>query len=84
MIDKIKMWFLQKGVEKMLTKLSTAVAGYKTYILALAGILIALSGHFWGPYTIGSIQVPQFGWGEVWQIVWGGGLFAALRNGIKS
>lgn len=68
----------------MLNKLATALAGSKTYILAALGIIVAVVGHFWGPINIGNLTIPQMSWNEVWQIVWGGGLFAALRHGVGS
>lgn len=66
----------------MLNKLWGALDGYKTYILAGLGIFVAVAGHFWGPFSIGNLQVPAFTWGEVWNLVWNGGLVAALRHGI--
>jgi len=66
----------------MLTKIWMALDGYKTYSLAALGILVGLCGHFWGPFNLGALTVPQFSWPEVWSIVWNGGLFAALRNGV--
>ncbi len=63
----------------MLTKLWTAIDGYKTYTLAGLGILVALSGHFWGPFNLGTLTVPAFSWPDVWNIIWNGGLFSALH-----
>lgn len=67
----------------MLTKLWTALEGYKTYLLAGLGIIVALTGHFWGPITLGSVQIPAMSWNEVWAIIWNGGLISALRHGIE-
>ena len=77
-------WLIQWKGESMLNKLWGALAGYKTYILAVVGILIALIGHFWGPVQIGSLSIPQMTWNEVWNVVWNGGLFAALRTGVAA
>lgn len=63
----------------MLTKLWNALDGWKTHILAGVGILIALIGHFWGPFPIAGLTIPQFSWDEVWKVVWNGGLFSALH-----
>ena len=63
----------------MLNKVWAAIDGYKTYILAGLGILIAIAGHFWGPFNLGDLTVPAFSWGEVWKIIWSGGLFSALH-----
>lgn len=63
----------------MLTKIWNAIDGWKTHGIAVTGILIAVVSHFWGPFNVGSIQIPQFAWTEVWTVVWGGGLFSALH-----
>lgn len=64
----------------MLSKLN----GNKTYILAVLGIVVAVAGHFWGPFQIGDLQVPQFTWNQIVSIAWGSGLFAALRHGVST
>lgn len=66
----------------MLTKLFDAVSGYKTYILAGLGVTLALAGHFFGPFQVAGQTIPQFSWGDVWNTVWNGGLFSALRAGV--
>lgn len=66
----------------MLTNIWNKVNGYKTYILAASGVLIALIGHFAGPSDLGPITIPYLSWTQVWDVVWNGGLFAALRNGV--
>lgn len=76
-------WLIERKVQVMLNKLWVALDGHKTYLLAVVGVLIAVAGHFFGPFTVGSLQVPQFSWGEVWAIVWNGGLFSALRHGAE-
>lgn len=63
----------------MMTKLWQALEGYKTYTLAGLGVLIALAGHFWGPFQIGSLEVPSFSWNDVFKILWNGGLFSFLH-----
>ncbi len=67
-----------------MNNLITKISGYKTYILAVGGILIALIGHFWGPVHIAEgLDIPGITWGEFWTIVWNSGLFAFLRMGVK-
>lgn len=63
----------------MLTNLWGKLDGYKTYVLAVLGILIALAGHFWGPFTMGAVTIPAFTWPDVWNVLWNGGLFSALH-----
>ena len=79
----IAKWFLERKLKNMLTKLIHAVEGSKTYILAALGVSVAVLGHFFGPFSIGTLTVPAFSWNEVWDIVWNGGLFAFLRMGVK-
>jgi hypothetical protein len=79
----IKKWIVEKGAQNIMGKLFGAIDGYKTYILAAFGILVAVVGHFWGPFNIGSVTIPAMTWNEVWNIVWNGGLFALLRNGVS-
>ena len=63
----------------MLDKLKTAVDGYKTYLISGIGLAVALAGHFWGPFNLGTFTVPLFSWNQVWDIAWTGGLFSALH-----
>lgn len=79
----IQKWIVEKGAQTVLTKLIDAVAGYKTYILAGLGIVVAVAGHFWGPFQLGALTVPVFTWTEVWDTAWKGGLFSALRAGVQ-
>lgn len=67
----------------MLTKVWASIDGFKTYILAGLGVLVALAGHFWGPFPMAGQTIPQFSWSEVWNVVWGSSLAATLRAGIS-
>lgn len=78
----IERWIIEKGATQMLTKLWSALSGYKTYILAGLGIVVSVAGHFWGPFQVAGQTVPQLSWGDVWQVVWQSGLFSALRAGV--
>lgn len=78
----IEKWIIEKGAQTMLTKLTDAVSGYKTYILAGLGLTVVLAGHFFGPFQLAGQTVPQFTWGDVWSATWNSGLFAALRAGV--
>jgi len=66
----------------MLPKLLASVDGYKTYIVAVLGIVIALVGHFWGPITISGVQIPKTNWTDVWTAIQLSGLGATLRHAI--
>ena len=59
----------------------SAIDGYKTYILAAIGIIVAVVGHYWGPLQIGQVTVPQFSWNDVLGIAWKSGVIGALRHG---
>lgn len=76
-----KLLIERKGAQ-MLTKLWGALDGSKTYLLASLGIVVALAGHFWGPFNLGALSVPAMGWSDVWTVVWQSGLFSALRSGV--
>jgi len=65
-----------------ITKVFDAINGYKTYILAGLGIVIALVGHFWGPLNIAGGTIPKESWNDVWSAVQASGIIAALRHGI--
>lgn len=66
----------------MMQKLLDAVKGYKTYLLAVLGILVAVIGHFWGPLNIAGQTIPQITTDEMWKLIWNSGLFAAVRHSI--
>lgn len=68
----------------MLTKVWNALSGYKTYLLAGVGVAVALTGHFAGPVQVGSLTIPAMSWNDVWNVVWNGGLFSALRAGVSA
>jgi len=79
------MTFLERiGAELMLSKIWTSLAGYKTHLLAWGTFAVVLMGHFIGPIHIGSGNVPQFTWGDVWSQLSTSGLFSALRAGVAA
>lgn len=64
----------------MLTKIWASLEGWKTYILAFLGIIVAIAGHFWGPFQLmDGVYVPPLSWNEVFNVIWTGGLFSALH-----
>lgn len=63
----------------MLTKLWSALEGYKTYVIAGISVAVALVGHFWGPINIGNQQIPVYSWPDVWNVLKISGLFSALH-----
>lgn len=68
----------------MLTKLLGSINGYKTYILAVLGALVAVLGHFWGPFTIANVPIPQVSTDDMWKAVWAVASLASLRHGIST
>jgi hypothetical protein len=78
----LKRWIIEREGKIMLGKLFTKMDGYKTYALAVLGIVVGLVGHFWGPISWGPIQIPALSWDDFWKILWNGGLFAFLRQGV--
>lgn len=79
----VEKWIFQKGAQNIMGKLFASLDGYKTYILAAFGIIVGVVGHFWGPISMGPVQIPAMSWDDLWKIVWNGGLFAVLRNGVS-
>ena len=76
--------FIERMVIQMgLDKIVSAIDGYKTYVLAGVGIVVALVGHFWGPVTIAGAQIPQESWSDVWKVVYASGIISALRHGVS-
>ncbi len=67
----------------MLTGLWAKIDGYKSYILGVATILIALIGHFWGPITAGPIDVPTMSWSDTWALIWKGALIISGKSAIE-
>lgn len=73
-------WFKQLEVKIVLTKLWSAMDGYKTHTLAVASILVALIGHFWGPVTLANgIQIPHYDWNAVFGAMQISGFFSFLH-----
>jgi len=68
----------------MLANLFNSVQGYKTYILAGLGAIVAIVGHFWGPLTIAGTVIPQISSPDMWKEIWAVGSLASLRHGITT
>lgn len=66
----------------MLTNLWTKVDGYKSYALGLLAVFVGLVGHFWGPISVGPIQIPAMTWADTWHLAWEGGLVVSGRSAI--
>jgi hypothetical protein len=75
-------WIVEKEGVKMLTSLWSKIDGYKSYGLAVVAIFVALVGHFWGPISIGAIQIPAFDWSAFWALTWKACLVIAGRSTI--
>lgn len=78
----VKKWIIEKGVTSMLSKLTSKIDGYKTYILAVLGAIAAIIGHFWGPTNLGPIPVPVVSTDEMWKAIWAVASLASLRHGM--
>lgn len=78
-VNLIQRWVIQMGIAKVFD----FIDGYKTYILAGFGILIALVGHFWGPVTVSGTTIPAQSWADVWKVVYASGIITFLRHGIQ-
>lgn len=66
----------------MFDKVADLFEGKKTYIVSAIGVIVALAGHFFGPFGVGEVQIPKMEWTQVWAVVWQSGLFSALRAGV--
>lgn len=78
----LKKWIIEKEITKMLGNLMSKVDGYKTYILAVMGIIVAIIGHFWGPITFGTTDIPRYDWGQCWDMIWKCALVMTTRSAI--
>lgn len=67
----------------MINKIVLGVSGYKTYVVAVVGILVAFVAAAWGPIDLGPVQVPAIEWKDFWGVLWNGGLLSFLRMGVK-
>lgn len=74
----------KKLVGGQMDKILNFASGYKTYITALVGILIAFVGWAFGPIEFGSVVVPDMSFKEFFEIFWAALLVIFLRKGIKS
>lgn len=67
-VKKIIEW---KGT-KIMGNILAKIDGFRTYIAIGLGILIGVAGHFWGPITLGPVEVPFVTSKELWAMVWAG------------
>lgn len=84
-MNAIERWFIERKGNEMLQNLFSSLQGKKTHILAIVGALTAIVGHFWGPVVIhGNQVIPAIDSKTMWDIIWNGGLFSALRMGVSA
>ena len=67
----------------MINQIVIRLSGYKTYILAIFGVLVAFVAAAWGPIDVGPINIPEISWQDFWGVLWNGGLLSFLRMGVK-
>jgi hypothetical protein len=79
-------WVIKRVVqskgEKMFTKIRNSISGYKTYVLMAFGMIVAVAGHFWGPFNVVGMEVPAFSTPELWAVIWKSMAGVFMRNGI--
>lgn len=87
----IKKFLMKRGFNKMkkeamkiMPTLIAKLGGYKTYITALIGIVVAFLGVMWGPIHVGPIDIPAIPMNEFWKLVWEAFMIIFLRKGIAS
>jgi hypothetical protein len=80
-------WIIQKiaqrKAEKTMGNLLGKVDGYKVYITAVLGALVAVVGHFWGPLHLGPVDVPAVTSGEMWAAVWAAVGAVNMRHAVS-
>ena len=74
---------LKRKVKAMLDKLTSKLSGYRTYITATVGILIALVGVVFGPIDLAGVSIPKITFNDFFKVVWEAALVVFLRKGIK-
>lgn len=75
---------VKKMLEGNMDKILNFANGYKTYITAVVGILIAFVGWTFGPIEVGNIVVPDMTFKEFFTIAWEALMIIFLRKGIKT
>lgn len=78
-VKKLIEW---KGT-KIMGNILAKVDGFKTYIAGTLGILVAVTGHFWGPIHVGPIDVPAIETAVMWRTIWEALTLMFLRAGVK-
>jgi hypothetical protein len=73
---------LQKKMEGIMGKIMSLLDGWKTYITAALGIIMVVVGHFWGPLSLGGIEIPYVEAGAMWQVIWAALTGIFLRQGV--
>jgi hypothetical protein len=73
----------QKKMEDIMGKVIAALSGWKTYITLGLGIIIAIVGHFWGPLSLGGVEIPYVTSEGLWQVVWAALTGIFLRQGVS-
>ena len=81
--DLIAKWLFKNKVEAIMGKIIAALSGWKTYITAALGIIVAVIGHYWGPLNIAGIDIPFMTGEAMWQVIWAAVTAIFLRQGVS-
>jgi hypothetical protein len=73
---------VRRQLMELLTKLSAAISGYKTYLALWGGVLVMLVGYLTGGTTVGESQLPAFTGSQVVEAIWAALVGSFLRSGI--
>lgn len=60
------------------------IDGYKTYALAMLGVLVSAAGYLWGPVHVGPVNIPQVSPDDFARALWACLSLAALRHGVST
>ena len=83
MLNRLKLWVIEKGANHMLEKYATKIQGYKTHVVQVVAVVVGVAAFIWGPLDIGAIHIPHIEFKDLLEILQVGGGLSFLRMALK-